>query len=197
MVAAVVMACGSVSANPLYFAGTAKTANISPVVLGSFVFSNVGYTPSATANAVLNSAKLALSMNGYSTVNFNDLKGGLPAAKNRVRVASANTLTINANWVGDSSNSIGTSVTEIILTVVSSKTVGALVASQANVDFLIANAVSISGSLAVNGAGSLPDTDYDLATFSAVPEPSTWCLLAGVGAVVGRRCLKRRRGATV
>ncbi len=195
MVVAVLMACGSASANPLFFAGQARTANVSPVVLGSFVLSNVGYTPSATANAVLNSASLALSMNGSSTVNFTDLKGGLPAGKNRVRVASANTLTINANWVGDTGNAIGTSSTELILTVVSSQSVGSLVASQANVNFLIANAVSVIGSLSVNGQGSLPDTDYDLTGFSAVPEPSTWCVLAGVGAVVGRRCLKRRRAA--
>jgi len=197
MIAAMVLACGSVSANPLYFAGQAKTANISPAVFGSFIFSNVGYTPSATANAVLNSASLALSMNGYSTVSFTDLKGGLPASKNRVRIASANTLTINANWVGDTGNAIGTSSTELVLTVVSSKTVGSLVASQANVNFLIANAVSTIATLSINGQGSLPDTDYDLTGFSAVPEPSTWCVLAGVGAVVGRRCLKRRRAVAV
>jgi len=197
MIAAMVLACGSVSANPLYFAGQAKTANISPAVFGSFIFSNVGYTPSATANAVLNSASLALSMNGYSTVSFTDLKGGLPASKNRVRIASANTLTINANWVGDTGNAIGTSSTELVLTVVSSKTVGSLVASQANVNFLIANAVSTIATLSINGQGSLPDTDYDLTGFSAVPEPSTWCVLVGVGAVVGRRCLKRRRAVAV
>lgn len=187
--------CSVANANPLYFTGSATGGNF-PQVSGTFVISNLAYTASAGQNAVVNSATFALSIAGSSTATFVDLKGGLGPAKNRVRVTTLNTVLINVNWTGDATNSIGTSTTELQLTINSSKNVAANVASQANIDFLIANATSISGFFDVTGQGSLPDSSYDLAgNLASVPEPSSWALLAGVGMVVGRRYLRRRQVA--
>jgi len=198
-IAAVMVAmavCGVVNANPLYFQGSATTANLPTAVSGSFVLSNLAYTASTGAIAAVNSASFALSMAGSSTANFTDIKGGLGASKNRLRVQNLNTLLVNVHWAGDTNNSIGTATSELDLTIVSTKNVAANVASQANIDFLIANANSITGNFFANGQGSLPDTDFELVgTLNAVPEPSTWGLLAGIGMVVGRRYLRRRNTA--
>ena len=188
--------CGVVNANPLYFTGTAVTGNLPTPINGSFVLSNLAYTASAGQNAVVNSAAFALSMTGSPLASFTDIKGGLGASKNRVRVQNLNTLLINVNWTGDSTNTFGTATSELALTINSTQTVAANVASQANIDFLIANANSITGTFDVAGQGTLPDSTFDLAgTLNAVPEPSTWGLLAGIGMVVGRRYLRRRQVA--
>ncbi|MFM7164588.1 MAG: PEP-CTERM sorting domain-containing protein [Planctomycetaceae bacterium] len=188
--------CGVVNANPLYFQGSALTANLPTAVGGSFVLSNLAYTASAGQNAAVNSAVFALSMAGAPTANFTDIKGGLGASKNRLRVQNLNTLLVNVNWSGDVGATIGTSTSELNLTIVSTKNIASNVASQANIDFLIANANSITGAFFANGQGSLPDTDFELVgTLNAVPEPSTWGLLAGIGMVVGRRYLRRRNTA--
>jgi len=185
--------CGVVNANPLYFEGSAQTANLLTAVDGSFVLNNLAYTASTTQNAAVNSAVFALSMAGSSTANFTDIKGGLGASKNRLRVQNLNTLVVNVNWSGDVGGTIGTSTSELNLTIASTKNVASNVASQANINFILANANAISGTFEVNGQGSLPDTDFDIVgTLNAVPEPSTWGLLAGIGMVVGRRYLRRR-----
>lgn len=192
-VAMVAMAfCSVANANPLYFTGTATTGNLTPQLSGTFVLSNLAYTAGAGQNAVVNSATLALSMAGFSTATFVDIKGGLGASKNRIQVNSLNTLLINVNWTGDATNSIGTQTSELRMTINSTKSVAANVASQANIDFLVANAGSVTATFDVNGQGSLPDSTYDLTGLSSVPEPSSWALLAGVGMVVGRRYLRRR-----
>jgi len=188
--------CGVVNANPLYFTGAAVTGNLPTPVGGSFVLSNLAYTASAGQNAVVNSAAFALSMTGSPVASFVDIKGGLGSSKNRIRIQNLNTLLVNVNWTGDVTNNFGTATSELALTINSTKTVAANVASQANIDFLIANANSITGTFDVAGQGTLPDSTYDLAgTLNAVPEPSTWGLLAGIGMVVGRRYLRRRQVA--
>jgi hypothetical protein len=133
-------------------------------------------------------------MTGSPAASFVDIKGGLGSSKNRIRIQNLNTLLVNVNWTGDATNSFGTATSELALTINSTKTVAANVASQANIDFLIANANSITGTFDVAGQGTLPDSTYDLAgTLNAVPEPSTWGLLAGIGMVAGRRYLRRRQ----
>lgn len=190
----VLAVCGVVNANPLFFTGTATTANLPTPVGGSFVLSNLAYTASAGQNAVVNSAAFALSMIGSPAASFVDIKGGLGSSKNRLRVQNLNTLLVNVNWTGNSTNAFGTATSELTLTINSTKTVSANVASQANIDFLIANANSITGTFDVSGQGTLPDSSFDLAgTLNSVPEPSTWGLLAGIGMVAGRRYLRRRQ----
>ena len=188
--------CGVVNANPLYFIGAAVTGNLPTPINGNFVLSNLGYTASAGPNAVVNSAAFSLSMTGSPAASFVDIKGGLGASKNRIRVQNLNTVLVNVNWTGDSTGTLGTATSELSLTINSTQSVAANEASQANIDFLIANANSITGTFDVSGQGTLPDSAYDLAgTLNAVPEPSTWGLLAGIGMVAGRRYLRRRNVA--
>ena len=186
--------CGVVNANPLYFTGSAVTGNLPTPVNGSFVLSNLAYTASAGQNAVVNSAAFALSMTGSPAASFVDIKGGLGSSKNRIRIQNLNTLLVNVNWTGNSTGTFGLATSELALTINSTKTVAANVASQANINFLIANANSITGTFDVSGQGTLPDSTFDLAgTLNSVPEPSTWGLLAGIGMVAGRRYLRRRQ----
>jgi len=206
---AVLGLAASVSAEQVYFRGTATTTSIQDP---AGLFNNrlwtllVTYTPSVSGPATITAANLFFYSND-ATDHKNESFSLIPATN----VAQGNVIEVQQNAgpnndglilgtdFGPSELGRGTIFAYYDnLTVVGSVDVPNTNGTADNIRQLAAIGNTVSGSFRLSprpstGSGTLQIT---LNGFAAVPEPSTFALLGGLGLVVGRRIWKRRSAKT-
>jgi hypothetical protein len=203
LVLAVVMGMtASVSAEQIYFRGTAAATGIGSEFYNGRAWTMlVTYTPAVFGPAAVTAATLFFYSNDatdHKNESFNLIPAGANVAANEIGVtqnagANNDSLTIQMEF-GPSELGRGTASAFMDNLVVTGQTdVGNTNGTVANITALGAIGNSVAGTFRVSprpgGPGSL---QVNLTGFSAVPEPGSIALLSGLGLVVGRRLLKRR-----
>lgn len=202
LVLAVVMGMtASVSAEQIYFRGTASASGTGSQFYNGRAWTMlVTYTPAASGPAAVTAATLFFYSNDatdHKNESFNLISPANVAA-NEIAVnqnvgANNDSLIIQTEF-GPSELGRGTTKAFMDNLVVTGQTdVGNTNGTVANITALGAIGNSVAGTFRVaprpGGTGSL---QVNLTGFSAVPEPGSIALLSGLGLVVGRRLLKRR-----
>jgi len=206
---AVLGLAASVSAEQVYFRGTATTTSTQDP---AGVYNNrlwtllVTYTPSVSGPATITAAHLFFYSNN-ATNHRNESFSLIPANN----VAQGNVIEVQQNSGSNNdglklgtefgSSELGRGTNSAYydsFTVTGTVDVPNTNGTADNIRQLAAIGNSVSGVFRVSprADGASGTTQINLNGFVAVPEPSTFALLGGLGLVVGRRIWKRRSAKT-
>jgi len=204
-VLAVLGLAASVSAEQVYFRGTATTTSgQDPAGL----FNNrlwtllLTYTPNNSGPATVTAASLFFYSNdatNHKNETFSLIAASNVAQGNVIEVQQKTGANNDALQIGTEfgASELGRGATFAYydnLVVTGTSDVSSTNGTAANIQQLAALGNSLSGTFRLSprpstGSGSL---QVNLTGFAAVPEPSTVALLSGLGLVIGRRVWKRR-----